>query len=93
MADKRGEKVEKFKLTDSQSKWLKTFRKIKGIERILQAETLKKKEEFSSLSQMWQSLQEGVKQLEMEIPEEQTRELQGMDFEEEERPQDYSLKY
>jgi len=93
MSDTRGEKVEKYKITPAMQGMLKEYRKLKMMETALRYETEVKKQELSSLSEAWGSLQEAASQLEGGMPKEPLRELEGMDFPERSVPDNYDLQY
>jgi len=93
MADVRGEKVEKYKITPEMQAMLKSYQRLKRVEGMLRYETEVKKQELSSLSEAWGTLQEEAAALEGGMPKEPLRELEGMDFPERDVPEDYSLRY
>ncbi len=80
MADVRGSKVEKYKITPQMQGMLRQYKKLKRVETLLKYETEKKKEELSSLSEAWGNLQQEAAGLEEGMPREPLRELEGMDF-------------
>lgn len=84
MADVRGGKVEKYKITPEMQSILKKYRTIKRVESMLKYETEVKKEELSSLSEAWGALQQETAALEKGMPREPLKELEGMDFPEQE---------
>jgi len=93
MADIRGERVEKYKITPEMQAMLKSYQRIKRVEGMLRYETEVKKKELSSLSEAWGALQEEASAIEGGMPREPLRELEGMDFPERDTPQDYSIRY
>ncbi len=95
MADVKGEKVEKYKITPEMQEILKAYGRLKRIEGILRYETETKKKELSSLSEAWGILQEETAALESGMPKEPLRELEGMDFPEREQVsrEDMQLRY
>jgi len=93
MADVRGEKVEKYKITPEMQAMLKSYQRVKRVEGMLRYETEVKKRELSSLSEAWGALQEEAAAIESGMPSEPLRELEGMDFPERDVPQDYSIRY
>ena len=80
MADERGKKVEGYKITPEMQGILKRYKTIKRVETMLKYETEVKKEELSSLSEAWGALQQEAAGLEKGMPREPLRELEGMDF-------------
>ena len=80
MADERGGKVEKYKITPEMQGILKKYKTIKRVESMLKYETEVKKRELSSLSEAWGILQQEAAGLEKGMPREPLRELEGMDF-------------
>lgn len=80
MADVKGKKVEKYKITPEMQGILKAYKRLKRVEGMLRFETEKKKGELSSLSEAWGALQEEAASLERGMPREPLRELEGMDF-------------
>lgn len=76
--DKRGEAVEKYKLSDQQKKFQISYTKLREISEMLEAETFRKTQELQDLRQMWQELNQQFQAL--PIPQSPTRELDGMDF-------------
>ena len=80
MADIRGGKVEKYKITPQMQGMLKQYAKLKRVEGMLKYETEVKKEELSSLSEAWGALQQEAAAIESGMPREPLRELEGMDF-------------
>ena len=84
MADTRGGKVEGYKITPEMQGILKKYKTIKRVESMLKYETEVKKQELSSLSEAWGVLQQEAAGLEKGMPREPLRELEGMDFPEQE---------
>ena len=80
MADVRGREVEKYKITPQMQSILKQYGKLKRVETMLKYETEQKKEELSSLSEAWGALQQEAAAIEGGMPREPLRELEGMDF-------------
>jgi len=80
MADVRGEKVERYKITPEMQNMLKTYKRIKRVEGMLRYETEAKKQELQSLSEAWGALQQEAAAIEQGMPREPLRELEGMDF-------------
>lgn len=80
MADIRGGKVEKYKITPEMQAMLKSYQKLKRVEGMLRYETEVKKQELSSLSEAWGALQQEAAAMESGMPQEPLRELEGMDF-------------
>ncbi len=80
MADVRGGKVEKYKITPEMRSLLKQYAKVKRVEGMLRYETEVKKKELSSLSEAWGALQQEAAAIEQGMPREPLRELEGMDF-------------
>lgn len=95
MADERGGKVEKYKITPEMQGILKKYKTIKRVESMLKYETEVKKRELSSLSEAWGILQQEAAGLEKGMPREPLRELEGMDFPEREEvsKEDVQLRY
>jgi len=85
--DIRGEKVEGFKLTDQMKNWTKQFKATKRMHQMLQGATLIEKSRVDKLKDLWRYLAISYEGLKGSIPEEQLRELQGMNFgQEQEQP-------
>lgn len=85
MGDIRGGKVEKYKITPEMQKILKSYQRLKRVEGMLKYETEVKKQELSSLSEAWGALQQEAAAMESGMPKEPLRELEGMDFPQEEQ--------
>jgi len=80
--DKRGEKVEKWKLTDEQKNWTKKYKVADRMKQMLQNATLIEKRRIGTLSSLWKLLSGTMNELLETIPQEKITELQGMDFSE-----------
>jgi len=99
MADVRGKPVEGYKLSDGQKNFQKQFKRLREIGEMLEAATLTKQMEMEDLRQMWLRLGQEIKAL--PIPQQATRELEGMDFETQseqseqpmQSPQDFRITY
>uniref|UniRef100_A0A6H1ZBI9 Uncharacterized protein n=1 Tax=viral metagenome TaxID=1070528 RepID=A0A6H1ZBI9_9ZZZZ len=83
--DEKEGKVESYKLTPQMATMLGRYKKLKRVEGMLRYGTEVEKRKFESLRDMWQSLQMETMKLEQGMPGEPLRELEGMDFQEEER--------
>lgn len=76
--DKKGTKVEGFRLTDEQRDFQKKVGQLQDIKKLLGLATLQEKARFGSLMELWQGLEEEF--LRLSPPSESTKELEGMDF-------------
>jgi len=81
--DIKGNKVEGFKLTDQMKGWTKQFKATKRIHQMLQGATLVEKSRVEKLKDLWKYLAISYEGLKGSIPQEQLKELQGMDFQQE----------
>lgn len=78
MSDKKGEKVEGFRLTDEQKSFQKKVRTLNEVKQLLSLETLRQKAKFQNLQELWRNLEEEYSRV--VPPTEAARELEGMDF-------------
>jgi len=85
--DIRGNKVEGFKLTDQMKDWTKQFKATKRMHQMLQGATLIEKSRVDKLKDLWRYLAISWDGIKGSIPEEQLKELQGMDFQQEQERQ------
>jgi len=83
MGDIRGEKVENFKIPDEQKRFLRSFKRLKAIEKALKQVSFEKQMEFQGLKELWNSLNIAYDRLSDMAPQKVLRELPGMNFEEE----------
>lgn len=98
MADKRGTKVESFKLTPEQKKFQKDFKRLRSIQSLLEGATLVNSERTKRLQELWNELNAEFEALKFNIPKESVFELQGMNFEEDEAkertsPESWNIEY
>jgi len=76
----KGDKVEKYRLTDEQLKFQKRFRSLNEVRDLLQLRTLGIRSEVEDVEELWRILQEGYQWLKASQPKESTKQFYDMDF-------------
>ena len=88
MADKKGAKVEGYKLTPEQKGFQKRYRALQQMRLMLEAATFQEKAKFQNIQEMWKQLEGQFQMLQQNTPAEPTQELSGMNF-----APDMNIKY
>ena len=78
--DVKGKPVEGYKISPELKSILREYQKVKRIEGMLKYETAVQAGKFQDLREMWGSLQARSQELLDAMPENATRDLEGMDF-------------
>ncbi len=85
MKDKRGEAVEKYRLTPEQMTFQKKFKRLKEIQQLLEARSLGLAVQLKNEQALWEDLEGEFRTL--APPQKSLHELPGMNFPEDQRAQ------
>lgn len=83
--DEKGEKVETWRMTKEQLAFQRAWKKHKAVEKVLRALTEAQQNKMTTLRELWEGLSMSYDNLTRNAPTEVLRELEGMDFRNEEQ--------